>query len=194
MAWDHLPTCAIPERSPTPYTGRGGHVAHLGVPDVQVHEHVVRVAVARIEMVEVEQPEHPTADHGVAGLRVGDVPVARGDLRPERENRVAEVAAVGDQLPRLAREEPVRLRVVDLAARDGGARGERGCPDSSGCRRSSRLKTSGAVLERLPVAGHDRRAGARRFARGRSRRPWIGLCRDARACRRFRRADVSSTT
>src|SRR5439155_11456397 len=45
-------------------------------------------------------------------------PVARGDLRQHREYGVAEVAVTGDQLPGLAGEEAVRLRVVELAARD----------------------------------------------------------------------------
>ena len=47
------------------------------------------------------------------------MPVAGGDLRQQREHRVAEVAAVRDQRPRLARDQPIRLRVVDLAAGDG---------------------------------------------------------------------------
>ncbi len=82
-------------------------------------EHVVREAVALVDPVEVEQLEHRQAERGVAGLRVGDVPVARGDLREEREHGVAEVAVARNLLPRLAGEEPVRLRVVELAAGDG---------------------------------------------------------------------------
>ena len=51
------------------------------------------------------------------------MPVAGGDLRQQREHRVAEVAVLRDQLPRLPGEEAVRLRVVDLAA--GDRRGDR---------------------------------------------------------------------
>ena len=46
------------------------------------------------------------------------MPVAGRDLRQERQRRVAEVPRARDQLPRLAGHQPVRLRVVDLAARD----------------------------------------------------------------------------
>ena len=46
------------------------------------------------------------------------MPVARGDLRQQREHGVAEVAAARDQLPGAAADQPVRLRVVDLAAHD----------------------------------------------------------------------------
>ena len=53
-------------------------------------------------------------DRRVSGLRVGDVPVARGDLREERQECVPEVPVVRDQVPRLTREQPVCLRVVDL--------------------------------------------------------------------------------
>ena len=95
-----------------------GEVAHARVPDVQVHEHVVREAVAGVDAVEVELGEHRPRDRRVAGLRVGDVPVAGGDLRQQREDRVAEVARARDQLPGLTGDEAVRLRVVDLAARD----------------------------------------------------------------------------
>jgi hypothetical protein len=44
------------------------------------------------------------------------VPVARSDLGEHRQRGIAEVARARDQLPRLAGEQPVRLRVVDLAA------------------------------------------------------------------------------
>ena len=54
----------------------------------------------------------------VTGLRVGDVPVARGDLREQAENRIPDVAVARDQLPGAAGEEPVRLRVVELVAND----------------------------------------------------------------------------
>ena len=93
-------------------------VAHARVPDVEVDEHVVREAVVRVDVVEVELLEHLPRDRRVAGLRVGDVPVARGDLRQHREDRVPEEARLRDQLPRLAGGEAVRLRVVELAARD----------------------------------------------------------------------------
>ena len=46
------------------------------------------------------------------------MPVARSDLRQHREDGVAEVAIAGDQLPGLAGEEAVRLRVVELTARN----------------------------------------------------------------------------
>jgi membrane associated rhomboid family serine protease len=46
------------------------------------------------------------------------VPVARCDLGQQRQHRVAEVAGARDHLPRLARDEAVRLRVLDLAAYD----------------------------------------------------------------------------
>ena len=46
------------------------------------------------------------------------MPVAGRDLRQQREDGVAEVARPRDQLPGLTGDEPVRLRVVDLAAGD----------------------------------------------------------------------------
>ena len=114
-------------------------VAHARVPDVQVHEHVVRHPVPPVDSVEVEQPEILERDRGVARLRVGDVPVAGRDLRQQREHGVAEVARARDQVPGLAGEESVRLRVVDLAARDG---------------LDERLEVRGV---HLVVAGHHRR-------------------------------------
>ena len=84
-----------------------------------MHEQVVREAVALVDPVEVEQLQVRQRDRRVAGLRVGHVPVAGGDLREQREHRVAEVAVARDHLPRLAGEEAVRLGVVDVAARDG---------------------------------------------------------------------------
>ena len=113
----------------------GREVAHARVPDVQVHEHVVREPVARVHALEVELREHRPADRRVARLRVGDVPVAGRDLRQHRQHRVAEVARARDELPRLAGEEPVRLRVVELAARDRLDERKRGRRDPSGCRR-----------------------------------------------------------
>ena len=95
------------------------HVPHARVLHVQVHEDVVRKAVPAVEAREVEAAERVEREGRVARLRVGDVPVARRDLREEREHGVAEVAGARDQLPRLAGDEPVRLRVVDLAAGDG---------------------------------------------------------------------------
>ena len=92
-------------------------VAHARVPDVQVDEEVVREAVARVDAIEVERLERSLPDRRVAGLRISDVPVARRDLRQQRQHRVAEIARARDQIPRLARHEPVRLRIVDLAAR-----------------------------------------------------------------------------
>src|SRR3954451_14677706 len=83
-----------------------------------MHEHVVGEAVARVEALEVEQAERLEVDRRVARLGVGDVPVARGDLGQERKSGVAEVAGARDQLPRLPREEPVRLGVVALAGGD----------------------------------------------------------------------------
>ena len=87
------------------------------------------------------------------------MPVAGGDLRQQREHRVAEVAVARDHLPRLAGEEPVRLRVVDVAARDRAGehlevvrvhlrvgRHHRGDVDP--------------VVARLLVAGDDRAADA----------------------------------
>ena len=99
------------------------------------------------------------ADRRVAGLRVGDVPVAGRDLRQQREHGVAEVAVARDQLPRAAREEAVRLRVVDLAAGDrAGDRLQVG---------RVHLVVAGhdagdvdSVLERPAVAGQDRGADA----------------------------------
>src|SRR4029453_2366342 len=93
-------------------------VAHAAVPDVQVDEQVVREAVALVDPVEVEELQRREVDRGVAGLRVGYVPVPRRDLRQEREHRVPEIAGARDQLPGLAGEEPVRLGVVDLVRRD----------------------------------------------------------------------------
>src|SRR5581483_5676458 len=68
---------------------------------------------------EVEHVEHPLRERREAGLRVGDVPVPRRDLRQHREDRVPEVARTRDQVPGLARDEPVRLRVVELTACNG---------------------------------------------------------------------------
>ena len=87
------------------------------------------------------------------------MPVAGGDLRQQREHRVAEVAVARDHLPRLAGEEPVRLGVVDVAARD---------------RAGQHLEVVGVhlrvarhhggdvdlVVARLLVAGDDRAADA----------------------------------
>ena len=47
------------------------------------------------------------------------MPVAGRDLRQQREDGVPEVARARDHLPRLAQEEPVRLRVLDLARATG---------------------------------------------------------------------------
>ena len=88
------------------------------------------------------------------------MPVAGGDLRQQREDRVAEVARARDQLPRLAGEEPVRLRVVDLAARDRLDERERGRPDPSGCPPPSRRRRRSPSVERALVARHDRGADA----------------------------------
>ena len=93
-------------------------VAHAAVPDVQVDEQVVGEAVARVEAVEVEQAQRLERDGGVAGLRVGHLPVAGRDLREEGEDGVAEVAVARDQLPGLAGEEAVGLGVVALAGGD----------------------------------------------------------------------------
>ena len=153
----------LPDPDPAPLADAvdrpRGIVADAPVPDVQVDEHVVREAVARVERVEVEQLERLEVHGRVAGLRVGHVPVARRDLRQEREDRVADVAGARDQLPRLAGEEPVRLRVVALARAD---------------RADERLEVVGIHLavgshhagdvdllcDRPPVAGDDRRPDA----------------------------------
>ena len=132
-------------------------------------------------------------DRRVAGLRVGDVPVAGRDLRQQREHGVAEVAGARDQLPRAAREEPVRLRVVDLAARDGPRDRLEVGRDPSGCRRPSRTVTSTPSLERALVAGDDRGADAavplvRRSPRRAGRRSPRALPRSRRARRRRRRS------
>src|SRR5439155_3079224 len=74
-----------------PVDRTGGKVADARVPHVEVHEEVVREAVARVHAIEIEPGEHLLRDRGVAGLRVGDVPVAGRDLRQHREDRVAEV-------------------------------------------------------------------------------------------------------
>jgi hypothetical protein len=47
------------------------------------------------------------------------MPVARRDLGQQRQHRVAEIAGAWDHAPGLAREQPIRLGVVDLATRDG---------------------------------------------------------------------------
>ena len=88
------------------------------------------------------------------------MPVAGGDLRQQRQDRVAEVAVPRDQLPRLAGDEPVRLRIVDLAA--GNRAGDRLAArrDPSGCRRSSTPTTSISLRDGAPVTGHDGRADA----------------------------------
>ena len=91
-------------------------VAHAAAPDVQVHEDVVLEPVARVQPVEVEQLQRLEVDRRVAGLRIGDVPVAGGDLRQEREDRVAEVAVARKDVPRAVGEQPVGLRVIAFTA------------------------------------------------------------------------------
>jgi hypothetical protein len=96
-------------------------------------------------------------ERGVARLRVGDVPVAGRDLRQQREDGVAEVAVTRDQLPGLPGDQPVRLRVVDLAAGDRGD--ER--LEIVRVHLVVRRHHTGDVdpfLQRTPVAGDDRRA------------------------------------
>src|SRR6266487_302232 len=135
------------------------HIADTRVPDVQVDEHVVREPVALVELVEIEQLEILERDGGEAGLRVGDVPVARSDLRQHRQDRVAEVAVAGDQLPGLTGEEAVRLRVVELASRDRLDE----MPQVLGVHLVVGGHHGGDVdplLERRLVAGHDRRTAA----------------------------------
>src|SRR5919201_202243 len=84
-----------------------------------MHEHVVGKAVAAIDALEIELLEDLAARGRVPGLRVGDVPVAGRNLRQEGQHRVAEVARARNHAPRFTRDQPVRLRVVDLAAHDG---------------------------------------------------------------------------
>ena len=90
---------------------------------------------------------------------VGDVPVAGGDLRQEGENGVTEIARARDQIPRLSGRQSVRLRIIELAARNG---------------RDERLEVCGVhlvvrghhaddvdtVRERALVAGDDRSTDA----------------------------------
>src|SRR4029450_10283087 len=95
-----------------------GNVPHARVPDVQVDEHVVGEAVAAVDPVEVEPLERLAVDRRVAGLRVGDVPVAGRDLGQHGQDGVAKVAVPGHEIPRLAGEEPGRLRVVEIATGD----------------------------------------------------------------------------
>src|SRR6185312_8157475 len=78
-----------------------GDVTHARVPDVQVHEHVVRHAVAGIDAIEIELFEDLAARRGVPRLRVRDVPVAGCDLRQEREHRVTEIARAWNHAPGL---------------------------------------------------------------------------------------------
>ena len=75
-------------------------VADARVPDVQVDEQVVREPVAACRCGRGRAARGRERDRRVAGLRVGDVPVARRDLRQQRQHRVAEIAVVRDQLPR----------------------------------------------------------------------------------------------
>ena len=70
-----------------------------------------------------------------------------------------------NQLPRLAREEPVRLRVVDLAADDRAARSARGRSGAIWLSAAITHVTSIAVGDRLSVAGDDRGADAAVLAR-----------------------------
>ena len=149
----------MPERLADVVDRTRRHVPHAGVPDVQVHEQVVREAVARVDAVEVERLEHRQGDRRVAGLRVGDVPVAGGDLRQQGKHGVAEVARVRDQLPGLAGEEAVCLGVVDLAA--GDRLGDR--LELAGIHLVVGRHDAGDVdplLDRAPVARDDRRANA----------------------------------
>jgi hypothetical protein len=78
----------------------------------------MRGTTRRVDALEVEQLERRQRDRGVPGLRVGHVPVAGGDLGEEREDGVPEVAVPRHQLPGAPAEEPVRLRVLDLAPDD----------------------------------------------------------------------------
>jgi hypothetical protein len=90
-------------------------------------------------------------------LRVGDVPVAGGDLRQQREHRVAEVARAGNQLPGAPCEEPVRLRVVDLApCHRGGDRLEVARVHLVVAGHDGR--DVDPIRERTPVPGQDRGA------------------------------------
>src|SRR5262245_56474000 len=120
-------------------------------------EHVVREAVPGVKAIEVEPAQRVERQRRVPSLGVGDVPVAGRDLRQQREHRVPEVARPWDHLPRLAGDEPVRLRVLDLAARDRACEAFELGP--------VHLVVGGhdagdvdLLLERAPVAGRDRGA------------------------------------
>jgi hypothetical protein len=95
-------------------------------------------------------------DGRVAGLRVRDVPVPGSDLRQQREHGVSQVAVPRHELPGLAGEEPVRLRVVQFAPSHRAAEHVQVVRVHlivSG----HHARDVGALLDRPPVAGHDRR-------------------------------------
>ena len=122
-------------------------------------EQVVRKAVATVDALEVDHADRLEVDRRIARLRVGHVPVAGRDLRQEGKDSVPEVTRLRDELPGLAGEEPVRLRVVALVRGD---------------RADEHLEVVGI---HLPVGGHD--AGDVVFVR---RRPAVASddgCADA---------------
>ena len=108
------------------------------------------------------------------------MPVPGGDLRQEREHGVAQIASARDDLPGLARDEAVGLRVLHVASRDGAdePRQLRRIHLVVGRHHAGHVD---ALFESAPVAGHDRRAHARVLAVGDHLDPCV--VHGARLCR-----------
>ena len=135
--WYHLPH--FHRRAFANAVARGDvDVGDAEVADVEPHQHVVGIAVRGVEVVEVDGFQGVGADGGVAGLGVGDVPVAGGDLGEQGQERVAQVADARRLLPGDAARQAVALAVVGLAIGD-------------------RLEDQGQLLGvHLAIARHDR--------------------------------------
>lgn len=116
------------------------HFPQGTIGNVELDQHVVGHAVAGIDLVEPQRLERGQRNGRVAGLRVRDAPVARGDFGQHGQDGVAEIAYLGDDQPGRAVDEPIALDVVD-------ALGHHRPADAFQLRRVH-----------LAVSGHDRRA------------------------------------
>ena len=100
------------------------HIHHAHAGHVEPHQQVVGLAVALVHEVPVDRVQRGAVDRRVAGLRIGHMPVARGDLGEQRQDGVAEEADLRDLAEGLAGDEPVALGVVGLVVdhrvEDGG--------------------------------------------------------------------------
>lgn len=96
-----------------------GDVLHPHAIDVHPDQEVVAVAIALVDVVEGEGREGPGRDRGVAVLRVHHLPVTRGDLGEEGEDRVAKAPPLAHTGPVVFADEAVALGIVGLAVDDG---------------------------------------------------------------------------